>query len=263
MVTSHYRRLNIILKYLGEEKVNNIEDYISKIENREYIMFKSEEEINQFFGDIFDTFYKQSTEEEILILRSYSGDQYRDINAVLRDNWNYERNGLLTEEKKQKNLEYAQNIKEMISRLPILSNNIKVYRGVPLSIFKGYGISSLDDLLFLKGQYFLDSGFTSTSLIRENSFFYKELEWHEACNVEIEYLIPEECSDGFPLVHNEFSYSIKQNEFLLKAGNLSKILDVTVDKNEEKAYVKMAFIPSRIWNFTLSEEYNRHNGFSK
>lgn len=263
MIQSSNRRLNFILKYIGKEKLENIEVYVNEIRNREYITFQNKEEISEFFKNTLIDFLNQNTEEENLIVRSYSGYQYKEINAVLRRTWNYEVNGELTEEKERKYLHLAQKIKEILHKAPTLQNNIKVYRGVPISIFKEYNISNLEDLITLRGSYFFDSGFTSTSLIRENSFFNKEIEWHEKCNVEIEYLLPEESGDGLPLFHNELSFSTNQTEYVLNAGNLSKVIDVEVNKEENKAMIKMALIPSKIWDYTLGEEENNENALLK
>ena len=103
--------------------------------------------------------------------------------------------------------------------------------------------------------YYIEDGFTSTSLLRDSSFFNRELEWHEPCNIEIQYFIPEECNDGIPLINNDLSYSKNQNEFLLNKNSVSKIFDCKIDKENNVAYLKAVFIPERIWN----KEYSNIN----
>ena len=172
-------------------------------------------------------------------------------------------NGSLTEEEENRCLDLATKMESTILSFPMLEHNIKVYRGVPLSVFKEYGVSSLEELNTLEGQYFFDSGFTSTSLIRKNSFFQQEIDWHEACNIEIEYLIPSESNDGISLISNALSYFICQTEYLLNKGNLSKILSVSIDSIEKKAYVKMLLIPKRIWDSTLDNRISNDTFLSK
>lgn len=263
MGSGNYRKLNFILKYMGTETLKNIENYIQEVQKREYRSFQSEEEIRNFFRDNLVEFYLNSTPEEKQALKRYTGIKFRDINAYLRGCWNYEINGLFTKEKEKECLELAENMQKTIFKLSALPDNIKVYRGIPLSVLKEYGVSSLEDLMSLKGQMFFDSGFTSTSFIQENSFFEKEIEWHEKCNVEIEYFIPEECSDGFPLLYNGLSYCPSQTEYLLNKGNLSKITDVFLDRNNGVAHLKMVFIPEKVWNYSFIEERTQSNSISK
>ena len=67
--------------------------------------------------------------------------------------------------------------------------NVKVFRGVPISYFSEYGISSLDDLRSLKGEFLLDKGFVSTSLVEDDCYYKKENELGLNYNVKIEYSI--------------------------------------------------------------------------
>ena len=148
-------------------------------------------------------------------------------------------------------MKHAEGLSVALMKVPnSLPSNIRTYRGVGISSFKDYNISNIAELENLRGQYYYESGFTSTSLLRDRSFFDRELEWHYSCNIEIEYFIPQECSEGLPLIKSDLSYSKEQSEFLIDKGCLSKIIDVEVSKDGTKAYLKAVVIPRRVWNMT-------------
>jgi hypothetical protein len=253
------RTVNMILRYMGEERKQMMEEFVNNMQERDYVTFSNNEEILTFFDEFLKDFFANATEEEIEILHYYTGISFREINSVLRNTWNYEYNGLLTEKRKQESIKMAGKIKQAITKVESLPDNIKVYRGVSLSSFLEYGVSSLDDLLNLKGEYYYDYGFVSTSLLRQASFFNRDLEWHEDCNIEIEYLIPEECQDALPLITEELSYSPVQVEFLIQSGNLSKITDVVIDKENNKGYIQMAFVPHRVWDKVYDEKMSEED----
>lgn len=101
-------------------------------------------------------------------------------------------------------------------------------------------------------------GFTSTSLIRDKSFFDRDLEYHEKCDVEIEFLIPKECNEGIPLINKDLSFSSEEeSEFLLDSHSLSKIIDVKISEDKKKAYLKGVFIPKKIYDKAYREENNK------
>ena len=136
----------------------------------------------------------------------------------------------------------------------LLNTNIKTFRGVSLISFKDYGISSIKELTSMIGEYYYESGFTSTSLLRGKSFFARNLEWHDDCNIEIEYFIPAECSDGIPLITGDLSYSSNQSEFLLNKGSICKIIDVSISEDGESAHLKAVFIPEKVWNISFTQQ---------
>lgn len=243
MKRSNDRITDMVLKYID---IDYLESCIEDYKNREYYDFKN-------IKNNLDDIYQDITNEEIDLIRYYTGVSYREINAVLRNNWNYETNGILTEEKLTEYKKIASNISDAISRTKSLNNDIKVYRGVSLDAFKRYGINSLDELLSLKGEYYYEQAFTSTSLEKDASFFDRPLEWHSQCNIEITYLVPKESEDGIPLLTNQTSYSKNQSEFLINSGSLSKIIDVNLSEDKTKAYIIMALIPKKVWDRTIEK----------
>ena len=180
--------------------MTEIDTFVNDVSKRNFIGFSSLEEVSAFFTDYLAEFYNNNSINDIDTIRAYTGIAFRRFNSVLRGTWNYDTNGLLIDDAKVEYLNLANKLSECIERSSTLPTNIKTYRGVSLERFKDYGITSLEDLNSLENKYYYDSGFTSTSLVRDKSFFNRELEYHEFCNIEIEYLIPEEANDGIPLI---------------------------------------------------------------
>ena len=252
------KTVNLILKYIGIDKQTELDTFVNDVSKRNFVEFSSLEEVSAFFIDYLAGFYNNNSRSDIDNIRAYTGIAFRRFNSVLRGIWNYDTNGPLTDEMKSKYLDYADNLSECIEKSPTLSSNIKTYRGVSLDSFKGYGISSLEDLKSLENKYYYESSFTSTSLVRDKSFFNRELENHELCNIEIEYLIPEEANDGIPLINDDLSYSKVQSEYLINKSSLSKIIDVKVSSDGKLAYIKAVLIPQKMWNIT----YNKNDSLN-
>lgn len=247
-------KLNMYLRFIGEENMNSAEEFIKVVANRTFKEFKSEEELSTFFYKNLLDLYTNTSSNDIDTIRSYSGIAFRDINSILRGTWNYDYNGRLTDERKRECLAISEQISNVINKSSPLESDIKTYRGVSLSSFRDYGITKLEDLTKLVGEYYFDCGFTSTSLLRERSFFNRPLEYHEKCNIEIEYLIPKECEEGLPLITDDLSFSKVQTEFLLNSESLSKIVDVKIDPQNKTAHIVMVYVPQIIWNKRLREE---------
>lgn len=249
--TSPNRIVNSVLRMIGEEQMTNIDEYTDTIMSNGFKSFKTREELLEFFN----LSVSGVSIKDIENIRYYTGTSFRNINAVLRNNWNYEMNGLLTDEKKSELLKLSNEINESIDNVSMeLSTGIKVYRGVSLSTFKDYGISNISDLKNLVGQYIYERGFTSTSLIRDKSFFDKDLEWGEKCNIEIEYYIPQGFEEGVPLITDELSYSKDQSEFLISSGTLTRIVDVVIS-DDGKVYITAVIIPKKIWDKSYTEQH--------
>ena len=247
------KKLDLILKYIGNEQLSEINAFASEVNKREFMEFSSLEEVRAFFIDYLADFYNNNSISDIDNIRAYTGIAFRRFNSVLRGTWNYDTNGLLTDDAKVEYLNLANKLSECIERSSTLPTNIKTYRGVSLERFKDYGITSLEDLNSLENKYYYDSGFTSTSLVRDKSFFNRELENHELCNIEIEYLIPEEANDGIPLIDDNLSYSKVQNEYLINKGSLSKIVDIKISPDGNLAYIKTVLIPQKMWNIIYNK----------
>lgn len=251
---------NMVLKYAINDRLEEMDFYVDDVVNRDYVSFDEVEQVNSFFMNNVENIYSNYNSDEVGDLRYYTGTSFRDVNAVLRNNWTYEINGELTKEKESNYRIMASNISGIInSRGTELNSNIKVYRGVSINAFKKFGVNTLADLVSLKGQYIYDSGFVSTSLVRSKSFFDRKLDYHEPCNIEIEYLVPNEADDGVTLINSELSYnSEEQTEYLINSGNLSRVVDVVYDEINDKAYVKMAYIPKKVWDLGYRKDNEKN-----
>lgn len=254
--SSQNKITNSVLRLIGEDTMDGVEEYTDDVLDRSYKTFKSLEEAKSFFDSIVAGFYSNSNLDDIEIIRYYTGPSFKEINAVLRNNWNYEINGLLTEDKKNEFLRVARSLSDSMNKASSeLPSNIKVYRGVTLESFKDYGVNSIEDLKSMVGQYFYERGFTSTSLLRDSSSFSSNSDHWKDYNIEIEYLIPSEFSEGLPLITKDLSYSSIGHEFLINAGSLSKIVDVIIEGNT--AYLTAVFVPKKVWDKTYESGYKK------
>lgn len=237
---------NSVLRMLGAETVNQIEYYVYTVRSREFTEMQSLEQIEYFFKDSMEDFLSCLSEEELLYLRSYTGYNFWNINAALRGNWNYETNGALTNEK----LERYRKDSDIISTILRKFNGHRIdfftFRGTTIDAFSNYGIKDLSDFETLKGKFLYEQGFTSTSILRNTSYFKKTLEDGRFCNIGIKYLLPSESSDGALLLDNNLSYSAGQNEFLLDKGALFKVIDIEIEENA--AILTVVLVPKEVYD---------------
>ena len=195
-----------------------------------------------------NAFSHELTDIELMDLRSYTGYNFKNINAILRGNWNYEENGLLNQEVEAKYRSLARNIENIIDKFLKPDTNFVVFRGVEANYFSKCGITSLNELASMKDKFIYEEGFTSTSILKDTSYFGKSLETGKNYNVEIKYLISSDSQDGALLMNSNFSYSPNQNEFLINAGSLSKVIDVNVDYENFTASLTVVLVPKKLWN---------------
>ena len=247
---------NMIKNVMYEETYIQFEDYLLDVLNRNFIEFADENQVKNVFSDYLVQFYNNNSFSNVEKIRYYTGIAYKYVNSILRNTWDYDSNGLLTEEKEKNYKSLSNDISYIIRNNNPINYDFKVYRGVNISSFSEYGIHSLEELVNMKNQYYLENAFTSTSLIRKESFFDRDLEWHDSCNIEIEYMIPCESNDGMPLIDDNLSYSKKQNEFLINKGSVSKIVDVRINSEKTKAYVKAILVPQKILDQYMQNNIN-------
>lgn len=247
----------MLLKFLSTEKKEEMIFFENDRLSEEYIEFKNQNQLESLLRDIFEKFISTLSENEKELIRYYTGTAYKEINAVMRKNWTYEENGLLTEKKKQLYETLGKELTNIINKCPSLNTNIKTYRGVSLQQFKEYGIKSLSDLKEMEGKYFYDQGYTSTSLIKNNSLVGIKNFFCGERNIEMEYLIPSSCQDGALLLGSESSYYSTEQEYLINNNNLIKIISVEIDEKNNKAFMKALLLPKTLWNSTHKETLER------
>lgn len=227
----------VIEKSLDENIKLEISSLLKEIPTYTYEKPNFSEEINNFLSNI--------SEEQLLTLKGYSGLFSKKINAILRNNWNYDEHGKKTIEEEQKIKNDISIIDEIISNYPPNNYAFITYRGTSLDSLKKYGIDSLEDIIYLKGKYMYEEGYTSTSLEEQESYFNKEI-YGKINNIEIKYVIPPNSKDGIPLTTNDLSYSPNQQEYLIERNSLSKVIDVKI--NGTTAVITAILIPKSIWN---------------
>jgi len=214
-------------------------------------------QIKNIFSESLDEFLSALTEDDLMYLRSYTGYNFRNINAILRGNWSYEKNGVLTEQKMEEFKKMANIIGKLLNKFNMPKIDFMTFRGTTLGSFSSYGINELSQLENLSGKFLYEQGFTSTSMLEDTCYFKKKLETGENYNIEIRYLIPSESDDGALLIDYNTSYSINQNEFLLNKGSLSKVLDVKVNKDNDTAVLTVMLVPEKIYDIDKNVSKNR------
>ena len=224
-----------IMRYISDERQNMIGSFCGECKDREYQSFVDPEmalmSIPQpsLVGDDADIFV------------NYSGYNFRHINNAMRGRWNYEENGNLD---KRSFEEIGNRMKSVIDNNQYSIGNTKLFRGVTVDYFRDYGIHSLEEMDSLRGQMLLDKGFVSTSLVEDRCFYKMDNELGLNYNVKIEYLVPEEFTDGICL--SSLTYSPGQCEYLINAWNMVKVVDVVHDG--DGVIVKACLVPKKVYD---------------
>ena len=203
------------------------------------------------FTDEISKATENLTEEQLLTVKGYTGLNFKKINAILRNNWNYEEHGKKTVEEEHRYREDISIIDEIISNFPQNKKPFITYRGSSINAYKKYGINTIEDLLYLKGKYLYEEGYTSTSLDENESYYNKEFNGR-INNIETVYIIPPYSNDGMPLTSNELSYSPNQAEYIIGRNALSKVIDVKIDGLS--AIITTLLIPKKIWNKMVNSD---------
>ena len=235
---------NFVLKCIGEDGINEIDNYVEQMCTENFKVFNNGEEVDDYFFNYLDELKRNLTYEDINNIKDYTNRCYSRINDLLRNKWNYEINGRLTETDKQEYRQLASDIDQIIKNSPIIPENLVVFRGVNINAFYDFGINNLDSLVEMKNQYMYQQGFTSTSLVQESSLSGQN-NWYGNINISMKIMIPKDNNEGMILGSNNSVYS-EEKEYLITAGTLIKILDVNVIGNEAK--ITAMYIPKRIWD---------------
>ena len=114
------KTVNLTLKYIGNEKLLEMNDFASEVNKREFMEFSSLEEVRAFFIDYLADFYNNNSISDIDNIRAYTGIAFRRFNSVLRGTWNYDTNGLLTDDAK---IEYLIP-EEANDGIPLIDDNL-------------------------------------------------------------------------------------------------------------------------------------------
>ena len=239
----------LTLNVLKDIDLGSVEDFINEVKKRDIKTFSNYEEIVSIYTKQYQelNLTKEEKQKISFYLKFYTGNAYDRINALLRNNWQYQEQGILTPEVEQKYQEFLDEIRNIFSLSPVNNLNFVTYRSVPLAIFQSYGINSKEELLSLKNKYYFDPGFVSTSLL--NSWqLVKD-------NVEMQIIVPLECTEAFPLIGSNLSLHVGETEYLIANDSLFKVYDV--ERNGDKTTLKMVYIPKKIWQREINCQKNK------
>lgn len=235
-----------INKSLDDNTLIEIEQLIHEAASYEYKNIDFKNTITDFFNTLLY--------EELLTLREYTGYNYKRLNNLLRNKWDYEENGKLTDSIRKRYMDDAEEIESIIEKFPKNTDAFVVYRGTDLKEFRDYGIESLNDLEYLNGKFIYEEAFTSTSLTESASYFQKDINGIVK-NIEIRYIIPPNSNDGIPLITESVSYSPNQEEYVLQRNTLSKVIGVSISDNT--AIITAVLIPKKIWAYQKQDTTNK------
>lgn len=234
-----------IFRMISDERQNNLDSFCSECGQREYTKFTDLDQALMFVPiPVLD-------DKDKLSLSHYSGFSHFSLNRAAKGKWTYEENGDMTRYEEYKG--YVSSLSQAISDNQSSVGNISVYRGVPLKYFRDYGIESLEELTALEGKFLLDEGFVSTSLVEDACFYRKDPKNGINYNVMIEYLVPEEFTDGICNVGE--SHFVNEAEYLINTWSLAQVREVRRD-GENGAIVQALLVPKKVYD----EYYAREAG---
>lgn len=247
------RTCNFYLRMIESQgDMDHVKDFLESALNRDYHDFSHDTaaDLDQFSDIYSEQLSSALSPEDQAALKRYSGFDYKTINQVARGQWNYDLLGAKTPEKAASAEDAVEHISHAISTAPAIDADLIAHRGTNLDSFQRYGINSLSDLNGLKNQFFLETGFTSTSLTDNTSFANREFDdpLRRTCDIAIEYLLPAENRETIGLLSHDTSYNPEQREVLINKDSLSYISQVEVSPDASSAKLQMVLIPRQIYD---------------
>lgn len=240
----------------GEERKTLVREYLNDALNREYDDYESLEDFDKANPEYIDQLFSGLSYTERETLKRYTGYNYRAWNTYLRKGWIYDEHGAYDEARKRDYEEDIAKMNELIESSPKAESDFYTYRGVNIEAFGDYGVQTVEELSKLKGQLYLERGFTSTAISLDQSFVGREKfddVRRKPCNVGIRYMIPKGTNEGVVIPRGSFSYSHSTDEYALHSSTLSYIDNVEVSEDGESAAVSCVVIPREYYNLSLSE----------
>lgn len=213
-------------------------------------------EYDQFtnsYAELLDSTLDYPTKSAI---HEYSGNGYKAMNQVARGFWDYEVLGKKTPEAFAHAQALNEKLHSTILSAPSPDIDFVTYRGTDLNTFRGYNANSISELKNLQNQFFLETGFCSTSLLQNQSFTNTnfDADMHKNHNIEIKYLIPKDSQECIGLLTHDLSQYPDENEFLINQDSLSYISKVEVAPDQSSAKLEMTLIPRHIYDPAYSRD---------
>lgn len=251
--SSPNRTCNFYLREINRlGRMNDVRTFLGSTIDRSPRTFSSDNpaELNQFCQDYSNRLKDTIDLTNQSALKDYSGFNYKTINQVSRGQRNYDLLGAQTPEKLASAQNSINQIRQAIATAPPIETDLITHRGTNLDSFQGYNINSLSELKQLQGQFFLETGFTSTSLCSDDSFANHDFDdpLRPPCNISIEYFIPKENHEVIGLLSHATSYNPEQHEILIDQDSLSYISNVEISPDKSSAKLQMTLIPREIYD---------------
>ena len=237
------------IKRLGNQ--DDAERFLGMITDEGVREYRSVEDFSEANPDYTKAVEVTLSADEKDALKEYSGFNYKWINSAMRGIWDYELLGAKTDEAERRFLETAKVINGAIEKAPNVEEDFMVFRGTNLDSFRGYGVETLADLDKMKGQFHLEKGFLSTSIVEEDGFAgRKEFDdiQRGACNITMRYKVAAGTHDGILLAGSDLTYSEGQSEYLIKSGSLAYISKVEISEDERGAVLDCVLVPSQFYD---------------
>lgn len=185
---------------ITEAAARNIHRFV-ETDIGKYTMFLDKQDAVDWGNEAFKSWQKSLSKEELHAIYDYTGDNYRNINDVLRG---FEKNF------NEGNAKRVEQITEALNKTSV-PDDIIVYRGVGRDALGEYKDLSPKQLI---GKKLEDRGFMSTSIDPEGAFHTK-----------VTYVIKVPKGTSGAYISNISQYGEKEAELLLNRGQKMMILD--------------------------------------
>lgn len=231
-------------------RMPDVKNFLMDTADRDFHEFTDPVDLDAF-GDAYAEFIDPFlTPDDKSALKRYSGFDYKVINQVARGIWSYDLLGRKTPEAVASAERSIANLSAAIERAPSPGVDLISYRGTNLDSFQAYGINSLSDLKSLEGQFFLETGFTSTSLSPDHSFADKDFDdpLRRPCNISITCRIPKEARETIALTSHEVAYNPEQSELLIDKDSLFYISSADLSPDRSSARLEMTLLPRDLYD---------------
>ena len=95
-------KTNVLLRFIGKEKQQELDTFVLEMSARIFYDLTKANYIKSILEDTTIQFLSSLTPNDVIQVRSYTGYQFKNINAICRKSWNYQENGPLTTEIQEK-----------------------------------------------------------------------------------------------------------------------------------------------------------------
>lgn len=231
-------------------RMGDVKEFLLDTADRDFHEFSDPIDLDAF-GAAYAEFIDPSlTEADKTTFKNYTGFNYKLINQVSRGIWDYDTLGRKTPELAAEAEQSIEALSAAIARVPSPGVDLVAHRGTNLDSFRSYGINSLADLANLEGQFYLETGFMSTSLSPDHSFADRDFDdpLRRACDISIVCRVPKEARETVALLTSDTSYNPEQSELLIDKDSLFYISSAEVSDDQKKATLEMTLIPRDLYD---------------